>query len=49
VLRLINGAEDKPARELSTAPAQEIAATVDQDSALGSSDGKSVWQIYGEF
>ena len=49
VLRLINGAEDGPARELSLAPAHEIAATADQDSALGSSDGKTVWQIYGEF
>jgi hypothetical protein len=49
VLRLINGAEDGPAQELSPAPAHEIAATADQDSAICSSDGKTVWQIYGEF
>jgi hypothetical protein len=34
---------------LSTSPAPEIASTADQNSALDSSDGKPVWQIYGEF
>lgn len=48
-LRLINGAEDGPARELSPPPAREIAATADRDSALGSPDGEPVWQTYGEF
>jgi putative transposase len=50
VLKLINGAEEAPARELSPSPpAHEIAARVDRDSALGSSGEEPVWQTYGEF